>query len=107
MNLRVTQVALLLAAAAAILIMVDVLGTVGAIAALGVIVLGTLLAAPAGRGQGGGWWTLLAIGAVLSVAGAALTLLSETLGGLVALLGGVAVVSGAAMGFPLDGQARR
>ena len=102
MNLRVTQVALLLAAAAAILIIVDVLGTPAAIVALGVIVLGTLLAAPAGRGQGGGWWTLLAIGAALSVAGALLTLISDTVGGLVALLGGVAVVSGAAMGFPLD-----
>jgi hypothetical protein len=88
LNLRVTQVALLLAAAAVV--------------ALGVIVLGTLLAAPAGRGQGGGWWTLLAIGAALSVAGALLALLSDTVGGLVTLLGGVAVVSGAAMGFPLD-----
>ena len=103
MNLRVTQVALLLAAAAAILVMVDVLDTPVAIGALAVIVLGTLLAAPAGRGPGGGWWTLLAIGAVLSIAGAVLTLLSDTLGGLVALLGGVAVVSGAAMGFPLGG----
>jgi hypothetical protein len=102
LNLRVTQVALLLAAAAAILIIVDVLGTPAAVVALGVIVLGTLLAAPAGRGQGGGWWTLLAIGAALSVAGALLALLSDTVGGLVTLLGGVAVVSGAAMGFPLD-----
>lgn len=91
-----------MAAAAAILIMVDILGGAGAVAALGVIVLGTLLAAPAGRGQGGGWWTLLAIGAALSVAGALLALLSDTVGGLVALLGGVAVVSGAAMGFPLE-----
>lgn len=104
MNLRVTQVALLLAAAAAILVMVDVLDTPVAIGALAVIVLGTLLAAPAGRGPGGGWWTLLAIGAVLSIAGAVLTLLSDTVGGLVALLGGVAVVSGAAMGFPLGGR---
>ena len=102
MNLRVTQLALLLASAAAILIMVDVLGTGGAVVALTVIVVGTLLAAPAGRGKGGGWWTLLAIGAVLSVAGALLTIVSETAGGLVALLGGVAVVSGSAMGFPLD-----
>jgi hypothetical protein len=102
LNLRVTQVALLIAAAAAILIMVDVLGTAAAVIALGAIVLGTLLAAPAGRGEGGGWWTLLAIGAALSVAGGLLSILSDTVGGLVALLGGIAVVSGAAMGFPLD-----
>jgi hypothetical protein len=101
-NLRLTQVALLLAAAAALAIMVDLLGTAADIGALIVIALGTLLAAPAGRGPGGGWWTLMAVGTVLSVAGALIAIPSDGVGGLVALLGGVAVVSGAAIGFPLD-----
>jgi hypothetical protein len=101
-DLRITQVALLVAAAGAIVILVGLLGTVASLVGLGAIALGTLLTAPAGRGRGGGWWTLLATGAVLSGLGALLSLASDGVGGLVALLGGIAVVAGAAMGFPLE-----
>ena len=102
MNLRVTQFALILAAVAAVVIMVGLFDTAASLGALGAIVFATLLAAPAGRGPGGGWWTLLAIGTLLVGIGAIVAIFSEGAGGLIALLGGVAVVSGSAMGFPLE-----
>ena len=81
--------------------MLGLLGDVAALAGLMAIVIGTVLAAPAARGTEGGWWTLLATGAVISVAGAVLAIATASLGGLLALIGGVAVVAGAAMGYPL------
>lgn len=102
MNLRVTQFALLLATAAAVVIMVGLFDTAASLIALGAIVLATLLAAPAARGPGGGWWTVMAIGTLLSGIGALIAIFSEGAGGLVALLGGVAVISGSAIGFPLE-----
>lgn len=100
MNPRVTQLALVLAGAGAVVILLGLLGDAAAIAGLVAICLGTVLAAPAGRGPRGGWWSLLALGAILSLAGALLSLASTSAGGLLALVGGVAVVSAAAMGFP-------
>jgi len=97
---RATQIALLIAPAGAIVILLGLLGAWVEVAALIAIVLGTVLAAPAGRGPDGGWWSLLAVGAVLSVAGAVLALASEGFGGLLALIGGVCVLVGSAMGFP-------
>jgi hypothetical protein len=102
---RVTQGALLIAAAGAVVIMLGLFGTGVDIAALVAICLGTVLAAPAGRGPDGGWWSLLGTGAILSVAGALAAIGSEGLGGLLALIGGVCVLVGAAMGFPVGGQA--
>lgn len=107
LNLRITQLALVLAAAGALVIMLGLLGTAASLAGVAAVVLGTILAAPAGRGPSGGWWSLLATGAVLSIAGALLSLASEAAGGLLALLGGVAVVAGAAMGFPIGEPAPR
>lgn len=98
--LRVTQLALVAAALGAIVIMLGLFGTEVGIVGLVAIGLGTVLSAPAGRGPDGGWWSLLGTGAVLSLAGALVSLASEGLGGLLALLGGVCVVAGAAMGFP-------
>lgn len=107
MNTRILQVALLLAAAGALVIMLGLLGTAASLVGLVVVVLGAVVSAPAGRGPRGGWWTLLAVGAVFSIAGALLSLASEAAGGLFALIGGVAVVTGAAMGFPLRERAQR
>jgi hypothetical protein len=102
LNLRVTQFALLLATAASVVIIVGLFDTAASLFALGAVVFATLLAAPAGRGPGGGWWTLMAIGTLLSGIGAIVAIFSEGLGGLIALLGGVAVISGSAIGFPLE-----
>jgi hypothetical protein len=102
--LRVTQIALPVAAAGAVVIMLGLFSTAVNIAALILIALGTVLAAPAGRGPDGGWWSLLATGAVLSFAGALATIASDGLGGLLALVGGVGVIAGAAMGYPTTGR---
>lgn len=98
---RITQLALLLAGAGAIaIILAGSLGDLAGVGGLVSIALGTVLAAPAGRGPRGGWWNVLATGAVLSAIGAVVALANEGLGGLLALLGGVAVLAGVAIGFP-------
>jgi hypothetical protein len=106
MSLKLLQGSLLIASIGAIAILLGLFGTAVGIAGLVAIALGTIVAAPAAREGGGGWWGLLAIGAALSVLGALLSLVSETVGGLVAVLGGVAVITGAAMGFPVGGLDR-
>ena len=100
MSVRFVQVALILAAAGAVMILLGILGTPADLIGLAAILLGTVLSAPAGRAPGSGWWSLLAAGAALSVLGALLALASEGVGGLVALIGGVAVLAGSAFGFP-------
>lgn len=103
---RVTQFALLIAPAGAIVIMAGVLGAAAGIGGLVAIALGTILAAPAGRGPEGGWWSLLATGALLSLAGALVSIASDGLGGLLALIGGVCVLAACAVGFPTGPRAR-
>ncbi|MBA2522467.1 MAG: hypothetical protein H0V25_03960 [Solirubrobacterales bacterium] len=98
---RLTQVALLMAAFGAIMVMLRLLGTVAGLVGLVAIVLGGLLAAPAARGRDSGWWTLLAVGAVFATGGALLDLVSAAAGGLLTLIGGVAVLVGAAFGYPM------
>ncbi|MFN8113053.1 MAG: hypothetical protein U0R51_07615 [Solirubrobacterales bacterium] len=100
MSTRLTQVALLIAGAGAVVILLGVLGTAADVAGLAAIVVGAVLTAPAGRRQGNGWWSLLAVGAILSVLGALLALATESVGGLIALVGGIVVITGAAFGFP-------
>ena len=100
MSTRLVQFALLLAGAGAVAILLGVLGTGADVAGLAAIVVGTVLTAPAGRREGNGWWSLLAAGSVLSVLGALLSLATDSVGGLVALIGGIVVITGAAFGFP-------
>ncbi len=95
---RVSRPALLLAAAGSIVVMVGLVGVVG-IVGLAAIFLGTVLAAPAARGPNGGWWNLMASGAVISAAGAIVAIPSDTVGGLLAVIGGAAVLIAAALGF--------
>jgi len=97
---RVTQFALLIASLGAVVIMLGLFGAGVEIGALVAIALGTVLAAPAGRGPEGGWWSLLGSGALLSFAAPLVALASAGLGGLLALLGGICVLGGAALGFP-------
>lgn len=101
MSERALRALLVVAALAAVAIMVNLFGDPVLIACLAVIGLATVLTAPARNAAGGGWWTLLAAGALASIAGAGLALVAETIGGLVAVVGGVLVVVGAAIGFPV------
>jgi hypothetical protein len=98
---RALQVALLAASVASLVVLVDLFGDVVRIACLAVIGLVTVLCAPARRVRGGGWWSLLAIGAAGAIAGAAIAQAAETVGGLIAAIGGVLVVIAATIGFPL------
>jgi hypothetical protein len=97
------RASLLIAGAGAILTLIDVAGLAGSLAGLGLIVLGTLLVAPAARLGGRGelrWWRLLAAGTTLAAIGIPLGLALETVGGLLTAAGGALVVVGAALGFP-------
>lgn len=100
MSVGVVRAALLLAAIAAVEILLGLLGTAADVIALAAIVLALLLTAPAGRASGTGWWSLLAAGACLSVLGALLALVTGSIGGLVAVLGAIAVLAAATVGFP-------
>jgi hypothetical protein len=97
---KLIQVALLIAGAGAVVILLGVLGTAADVIGLGAIVLGTVLTAPAGRHEGNGWWSMLAVGMILSVLGALLSLATDSVGGFVALIGGIVVITGSAFGFP-------
>jgi hypothetical protein len=100
MSPRLQQIALLLAAIASIVLLVGFFDRVVGFAACGVMVAAAVLTAPAGRGPEGGWWRVLAIGAVLASLGAGLAELSEGAGGLGIVLGGVAVLAASVVGMP-------
>ena len=100
MTTRTIRVALALAGIGAIVVMLSPFGTVGDVIGLAAIILGTVLAAPAAREPRGGWWGLLASGAVLSALGAIVSLANDSAGGGLALVGGVAVLVAAALGWP-------
>jgi hypothetical protein len=100
-SVRALQLTLLAVAAAAIVIMAGLFATGIRFGCLAVVVGGTWLTAGERRGRGGGWWILLVAGAVLSVAGLALSIPADTAGGIVAIAGAALVVIAAAIGFPL------
>lgn len=100
MSVALVRAALLLAAVAALEILLGLFGTAADVIALAAIVIALVVTAPAGRAAGAGWWPLLAAGTCLSVLGALLALVTGPVGGLVALLGGIAVLAAAAFGFP-------
>ena len=98
---RVLRVALLVAAIASLVVLVGLFSDVVRIACLALTALVTIVAAPARRMEGGGWWTVLAVGALASIAGAIVAQPAATLGGLIAVIGGVLVVVAATIGFPV------
>lgn len=99
---RLVQILLALAGVSAFIVVTGVFGTEVAVVCLVLIVAATVLTAPAARGHGGGWWVALAVGAALSVVAPLVAEGSDTLGGYMALVGGVTVVIAAAIGFPVE-----
>jgi hypothetical protein len=96
------RAALVGAAIGAVIVVLNLFATGFRVFCLVVIVIAALVALPEGRREGGTWWWLLAGGAAASVLGAILAQPSTTLGGWLALLGGLAVVIGATIGFPRE-----
>lgn len=99
---RSLQLALAAAAVGALLILLSLFGVLFSVIGLILIVLGTVAAAPAARGAG--WWRMLAIGASISVVAALVQLANDTLGGLIAVVGGILVLIGVALGYPLKNE---
>ena len=66
------------------------------------VVLAGVLAITSGerRRAGSGWWDIMAVGFVISVAGAALAQVAETPGGIVAVVGAALILVAATIGFP-------
>ena len=96
------RVALVAAAIAALVVLLNAFSLGFRVLCLVVIVIATLLSFPESRREGGGWWWLLAGGAAASVIGAIVAQPSPGLGGWLALLGGLAVMIGAIIGFPRE-----
>ena len=94
------RLALIAAAACSVAVLTGVFSDPVRYACLGVIALATLATVTERRRVGGGWWSMLAAGAALSAVGAALAELNDTVGVLVAVVGGALVVIAATIGFP-------
>ncbi len=94
---------LLVAGAGAVLVLVDLLGTFGALAGLAAMIAGLVLSAVAAPRPGPGvvnWWSLLAVGTALVAVGIPLGLPLETIGGLTAAAGAALAVVAVALALP-------
>ncbi|MGZ5419987.1 MAG: hypothetical protein ACXWES_05670 [Solirubrobacterales bacterium] len=87
---------LVLAAAGAVLVLLGFLGTIAELVGVGLVALAALLTAE----QGAGWRRMLVLGAVFCAVGVPLSLLLETIGGLLAGIGGALVIIAVAFGWP-------
>ena len=102
----VLQVALALGGAGAAVILIPLLGDGAAIGGLVADHRGHGARGALRRAAGsasGGWWNMMATGAVLALIGLPLALAVETLGGLVTAFGGILVA--VAVAFALPGRA--
>ena len=96
------RLALGAASLAALAVLVN-LGSAGfRVACLAVIVAAAEVAARERQLGGEAWWWLFAAGAVASVLGAIVAQPAVTLGGWLALMGGLLVIVAAAVGYPWE-----
>ena len=87
---------LVLAAAGAVLVLFSFLGTIPQLIGVALIVVTVLLTAR----ETVGWRRMLVLGAVISALGVPLSLVLETIGGLLAGIGGALVIVAVAFGWP-------
>ncbi len=98
---RALRFGLALAGLGAVLVLVNLFGLAGRLAGFAAIVAGAVLSAPGADRRGGGrWWDVLAAGALLTLAGIAVSFAVGSLGGLLAVAGGILVAVAVALGFP-------
>ncbi len=96
---RTLRLGLALAGFGAVLVLVNLFGLPGRLVGLGAMVAGAVLSAP-GAGGSRGWWEVLAAGALLTLAGIAVSFAVASLGGLLAVAGGILAAIAVALGFP-------
>jgi hypothetical protein len=97
------QALLAIAAIGAALALVQLLGTAGELAGVGLLVICTILTAPVAPEPGSGgvnWWVLLAGGTALALVGVPLGLVLEAPGGLLTAFGGGMAIVGVVFGMP-------
>jgi hypothetical protein len=94
------RAALILAAVAAVIVVLDLFSAGVRYACLGLIVAIAALTSYERRRPGSGWWDILVIGAGVSILGALLSGAAEIVGGILALAGGALIIIAAAIGFP-------
>jgi hypothetical protein len=96
------RVTLVVAAISALIVLLGLFGDVVRIACLVLMAAAVLLTASPRVNHGGNWWRMLAAGAAASILGAIIAQPASTLGGWIALLGGLAVIVAAAVGFAAE-----
>jgi hypothetical protein len=99
-TVRATQIGLLVASLGGLLVISNLfgLGVVGLFLATG----GAALAAPGGLGNS--WYVTVAGGAIVAVLSRLIADSAETLGGWLGVAGGLAIVIGSALGYPVKGE---
>jgi hypothetical protein len=97
------QALLVIGGIGAALALIQLLGIAGGLVGVGLMVVCTILTAPAAPEPGAGgvnWWALLAGGTALALIGVPLGLALEAPGGLLTAFGGGMALVGVAFGYP-------
>jgi hypothetical protein len=97
------QALLVIGGIGAALALIQLLGVAGGLVGVGLMVICTILTAPAAPEQGSGgvnWWALIAGGTALALIGVPLGLALEAPGGLLTAIGGGMAMVGVAFGMP-------
>ena len=97
------QALLLIGGIGAALALIQLLGVAGGLAGVGLLVICTVMTAPAAPdpdAEGINWWALIAGGTALALIGVPLGLALEAPGGLLTALGGGLAMVGVAFGYP-------
>jgi hypothetical protein len=97
------QAILVIGGIGAALALIQLLGTAGAVVGVALLILCTILAAPAAPEPGAGglnWWALIAGGTLLAVIGVPLGLALEGPGSVLTAIGGGLAMVGVAFGYP-------
>ena len=96
-TVRITRAGALIATLGALLVVFDFWGL--AFAGLVLVVVGTLIAARGGLGHR--WYWMMAVGALLVVLSRLIAESAETLGGWLAVIGVILILTSASLGYPL------
>jgi hypothetical protein len=97
------QALLVIGGIGAALALIQLLGVAGSLVGVGLMVICTVLTAPAApepEAEGLNWWALIGGGTALAVIGVPLELALEAPGGLLTAIGGGLAMVGVAFGYP-------